>query len=745
MKLLVAIFSCFLVSISIGFSQEIAANKVIEVNKLVDYLKPSVKEQLSVNGKISEAVLANYFRTKFSERFFYDWKDVPQKFQKYEALYPGKKEEHTERALDYLGKFSDHPSWKLACNYLNGEPINAYAIRHLARQHKMVDIALYYFYQQKNARYINYFKSQMASLNEALENNKFEKLEDGNGIYESFRAGYRVLNWLQIHNLFLGEKDYSDGDQLKTIATLLQHGANLYQINMKYTPGNHQTRGVSALAMISMLFRDFKGTDVWYEKAMEILKDHLSKEINPDGFQFERSVHYHISDIENYFYVYQLVKQSKLKLDDEWGSKLKSLFTTLVKIAYPDKSAPVLQDDTDNPWAEKNDISGALTLGYLLFNDSEMGYFASENVSAKMYWFLNKSQLELLNNIKSETPKIQSVAFKSTKYFIQREGWNLNDKMMVISAGVDKDKPDHQHGDILGVQAMANGKVILPNYQVRYSLNDLELFKNSRVKNVALVDDELLGKNYVSNKGGSGFGNFKSLPVPKVITWQTNPNFDVFVGSHNGFENIGVKYSRQVIFIKDDFWIVKDNFVSSNSHNYKQVWQGHYTFENQPNLLRATFDDASGCDIFELNAIDSVDSNGARGKQWSILTKRNTHNFSFITIIYPYVGYENRINENQENPDLKGWKINQSKWNSTDLGFASLSKNEENYFFGITNISYKNVEIKFSKSTDIYLNKSKNLIEIQLIGDKKVEISIVGLTKLNSVNKKNLDRLYFKV
>ena len=27
------------------------------------------------------------------------------------------------------------------------------------------------------------------------------------------------------------------------------------------------------------------------------------------------------------------------------------------KIAFPDKSAPVLQDDTDNPWAEKNDIS----------------------------------------------------------------------------------------------------------------------------------------------------------------------------------------------------------------------------------------------------------------------------------------------------------------------------------------------------------------------------------------------------
>jgi hypothetical protein len=56
---------------------------------------------------------------------------------------------------------------------------------------------------------------------------------------------------------------------------------------------------------------------------------------------------------------------------------------------------------------------------------------------------------------------------------------------------VDAKKPDHQHGDILGIQAMANGQVISPNYQTRYSLTDFDFFKNSMVKNVALVDNEL--------------------------------------------------------------------------------------------------------------------------------------------------------------------------------------------------------------------------------------------------------------
>ena len=188
------------------------------------------------------------------------------------------------RAKDHMDKYASTTPWKLPFNYLNGEAVNAYALRHLARQHKMVDIGYRYFYDQKDPKYIQYFVGQMNSLNTALEKGMYETIEDGNGVYEAFRSGYRVLNWLNIHNMFLGEKSYTDTDQLKTIATLLQHGAHLYKNNATFKSGNHQTRGVSALAMIAIILRDFKGTDQWYALAMERLEEHLSKEINPDGF-----------------------------------------------------------------------------------------------------------------------------------------------------------------------------------------------------------------------------------------------------------------------------------------------------------------------------------------------------------------------------------------------------------------------------------------------------------------------------
>ncbi|NEW80294.1 MAG: heparinase, partial [Gelidibacter sp.] len=505
--------------------------------------------------------------------------------------------------------------------------------------------------------------------------------------------------------------------------------------NQDFVPGNHQTRGMSALAMLSIVFRDFKGTDVWYKQAMKLLEEHLTKEINEDGFQFERSVHYHMSDIDNYYYVYQLAKTSNLEVNSFWENKLKSLFTTLVKIAYPDGSAPVLQDDTNNPWAEKNDISGALTLGYLLFGDAEMGYFAKNSVDSNMYWYLNDSQLAMLNTIQKKQPEIRSTSFPTTGYYIFREGWNANDKMMVITAGLDKEKPDHQHGDMLGIQAMAFGKVVLPNYQVRYSLPDYEFFKNSMVKNVALVDNELQGKKYKGNQGGSGFGKFAELPIPKVLDWNIGNGIEYFLGSHNGFATIGVQYSRQVLNVNNEFWIVKDNFKSEKEHIYKQVWQGHYSLENAPNLIRSTFDDATGLDIYQLNVVDGVESSGKRGKQWSVVSKKQQGDFSFSTIIFPYKGFDNRIDELTKVPMLKGWKLNNSDWKIEGNNANCLSKGEEVIVLSAKKLVLNNLVIEGNVEGDFIIKMKNGKITIQSIAVKELQLTITGVKEctLNGV------------
>ena len=732
LKILSAIPLFFIMFSAASFGQNIPSTSVIPIDELTNYINASALAEID---KKDQAGLAAYFRQKFSDRFFYDYKKFEERLPHYNALYQNQAK-HKKRALDHLGKYNGSTQWKLPFDYLNGAPVNAYALRHLARQHKMVDIALNYFNGERDSGYIRYFENQIRSLNAALHANNYEKIEDGNGVYEAFRSGYRVLNWLWIHNMFLNEAEYGDEDQLITLATLLQHGQHLYERNADFKSGNHQTRGVSALAMLAILLRDFKGTELWLARAMLRLGEHLDKEINPDGFQFERSVHYHMSDINNYFYVYQLAQINGINVDPAWEEKLKGLFKTLVKIAYPDRSAPVLQDDTDNPWGETNDISGAMTLGYLLFEDPIFGYFASDKVEDRVYWFLNNKQIKLLENINQQKPSYGSLVFEDTGYYIMRQGWEPNDKMMIISAGLDEEKPDHQHGDMLGIQAMANGHAILPNYQVRYSLTDFDLFKNSMVKNVALVDDELLGKKWTSNKGGSGFGKFKQLPQPNVITWESNEAYDYFAGSHDGFNQLGVDYTRKLIYVKDAFWIVKDQFRSDQVHDYKQVWQGHYTHENGSNLLRAVAADATGHDIWQLNPTDKVLQSGARGKQWSVVSASNKKEYEFLTIIYPYRQYNNRIDETAQTKKIDDWVVHSVQDEEGSHSGISLQKGDHTYAFQTNLWENQYWRIEAIEKADLYLAHQADQLIIHSLSLQEKNLRVVDKRSGKKISKR---------
>lgn len=716
-----SLFICLLFTLN-GLADGISSDQVIQNKDLLKYLKPEIQRLIS---DASEQELASYFREQFSERFFYDYENVDQRYQVYDSLYH-QAVYHRTRAFAHTSRFADSARWILPSTDLNGEPINAYALRHLARQHKMVDVALNAFHEGSKDQSILYFTNQLSSLNSAFHSGNYEKIADGNGVYEAFRSGYRVLNWLSIHNLFLSDEHYTDAMQLTTIATLLQHGAHLYESNQSFNPGNHQTRGMSALAMLSILFRDFEGTDQWYEHSMQLLEEHLNQEINHDGFQFERSVHYHISDIENYFFVYSLAQKSEIEVGELWRSKLRQLFETLVMIAYPDGSAPVLQDDTDNPWAEKNEISEALTIGYLLFDDPNYGYFADSRVSSKMFWFFDDDELIELTHLKSVKPIYGSIYFPDTKYGIMRSGWDVDDRMMVVSAGLDDKKPDHQHGDMLGIQAMAYGHVVLPNYQVRYSLPDYEFFKNSMVKNVALVDDVLQGKMYRGNKGGSGFGKFGKLPQPNTIVWDSNENFDLFIGSHDGFEDAGVNYSRQLIFIDHQFWIVKDNFSSEQNHSYKQVWQGHYVSEAGSKLLRSTFDDAAGCDIYQFLETDTVYSGGTRGKQWNVVESPSASDFSFITSIYPFDGYLQRVDESESTPNIGEWQQNILPFHANGHDLTTLSRNREHYLFNVDKIDMGDWILTFEQCSDIYLQVDDEQVKLFSLNVSNQSIRIEG-------------------
>jgi len=101
-------------------AQKFKTHQAIQLNELSNYLKEDIKKQLQKNGVITEKILAEYLRTKFSERYFFDWKTFDKRFKNYNELYKSKWNSHASRAQDHISKYSDSTQWVLPFNYLNG-------------------------------------------------------------------------------------------------------------------------------------------------------------------------------------------------------------------------------------------------------------------------------------------------------------------------------------------------------------------------------------------------------------------------------------------------------------------------------------------------------------------------------------------------------------------------------------------------------------------------------------------------
>ncbi|MBT3750524.1 MAG: heparinase [Bacteroidetes bacterium] len=546
--------------------------------------------------------LVDYFKETAKTRYYFSWEDFPDKYIKYFNIFPNRLEYHRENSAYLKARYGTDTHWELPFKNLKGEDVTAYRLRHLARQSKHPDMVMMYFAEQPESENLSYWNGQMFDLNQAFAAGKYD--DEGNGVYEVFRAGKRTHHWLFGHHAYLSTPDYTWKNQLESIRTFLHTAAQLAERGKKPRHGNHHTRGMVALFEVASTFPEYAQASAWLDQAISGITWHLEREINSDGFQFERTIHYHKSDIENFLRVWQLAKCGGIQLPEAYETQFKKMFDALIVLAQPDKKLPVLQDDTDAPHAETNEIDDVMAIGTILWQDPAFNYFSSGDVSPLFYWLLDEADLAHLESRMVEQPDISSAALEETGYYVMRNGWEIDDEYMVISAGLSDTKPDHQHADMLGLVAYAHGNEILPNYQVKYNKPDFQYWKNSWVKNVALIDSIPQSQKWKGNSGGSGFGKWLDLPEPVVNVSAFGENIDYFRGSHNGYKSLNISYQREVLFIKDGFWIVSDYFENPDEipHDYQQLWQGKYHLKNSRAVI-ASFENGS---TFEIQSLDTT-------------------------------------------------------------------------------------------------------------------------------------------
>lgn len=376
-----------------------------------------------------------------------------------------------------------------------------------------------------------------------------------------------------------------------------------------------------------------------------------------------------------------------------------------------------------------------MLLGATLFDEPEINYFAADSVPEGVYWLLRDEQISSVANLKRQKPRSLSTELPQTGYYVMRDGWDEGDYHMVMSAGLSTHKPDHQHGDMLGLVARANGQEILPNYQVRYFLEDYAYFKNSFVKNVAIVDGVAQGQGWTSNRGGTGFGKWKKLPNPRVISWIKQDEWDFFAGTHDGYEDRGVSYFRKVLFLKGLGWIIRDIFESSKGQtNFQQVWQGHYSDQRGGNHHRSTFADGSGLEIVQLGDQAASFTTDARQGKGNLVYTMTGEAGEYTTLLYPFASFSTRLPQtfiDERHMSVDGWTIRNRDGQDLVTGEitsdAKLVIEHDSGFFllGVSRLAGKDLDLSLPARDDLHVALGTgSTIELTWLGTDDVDAEL---------------------
>ena len=130
-----------------------AADRLLGNDELVTLLNvrgdPALESITALyESQPSEALkaLAGYFREAMSRRYYFDWKQLDTRFGYYAGNFPSRRAGHIQNSRIHMGLYPAKAQWKLPYRNLKGNEVSAYELRHLARQHKVLDMAFTHLY-----------------------------------------------------------------------------------------------------------------------------------------------------------------------------------------------------------------------------------------------------------------------------------------------------------------------------------------------------------------------------------------------------------------------------------------------------------------------------------------------------------------------------------------------------------------------------------------------------------------------
>ncbi|HEX8130456.1 MAG TPA: alginate lyase family protein [Pyrinomonadaceae bacterium] len=396
----------------------------------------------------------------------------------------------------------------------------------------------------------------------------------------SLEVAFRAISWLWALQFFKHSPHLTPALHTRALKFLHLHARHLEaNLSTYFSPNTHLTGEALGLFYLGTLLPEFRAASRWRATGARILFDQLDRQIRPDGVYFEQTSYYHRYTTDFYTHFLALLRadgsdaaRAELRAD-VLEAKLQALIDHLMYLTLPDGTTPLFGDEDGGrfSWFDErahNDFRTTLANGATLFQRADYKYVARE-ATEETLWLTGTRGLRDFDALDAHPPAEQSRAFTDGGYYVMRDGWTTGSNYLLLDCGAHGSlNGAHAHADALALLALAaRGRHLLVDSGTCTYTGSLALrdhFRATAAHNALTVDGES------SSVPESAF-RWRQAARASCRRWLSQTRFDLFEGEHDGYARLDspVKHVRSVLFVKGDYWIVRDRVETSGTHEYE--------------------------------------------------------------------------------------------------------------------------------------------------------------------------------
>lgn len=371
---------------------------------------------------------------------------------------------------------------------------------------------------------------------------------DSNGgagpTWETLTIAWRLREWLWIKGVLWERQVFPVELKFLMLSSIWEHAQSL--VDHQGHPNNWIVVESAALALIGMRFPEFKQAPDWFRTGISRLVKAYNIQFFADGSHFELSPLYHSICIHALLEVRQVADTYPTTLPSIFYEPLEKNFEYLMEIARPDFTWPSIND------------SGSVNRDYCQLFASAASIFKRPDFE----WIASKG-------ISGKPPKRSFSVFPDSGISVMTTSDENSPRWALLRAGPAG--AFHTHNDLLSLEIFHSSSSWLIDPGItKYAPGTLSSgYRSGIFHNMAVIDG--IEPNRMSRPILDRIKSSRNT----IRTWVDPDYVAVSCRSDELTDRDGniCVLERTLFFVKESFWILREDFSGSGVHDVIHNWQ----------------------------------------------------------------------------------------------------------------------------------------------------------------------------